>query len=351
MKRYILYFLLVLCTTLLTGCGHNMYFENETTGLCLRIPIAEGADLGLMVGSTKSVTATVRGGTSFTTESSNGAGILSGDAGIAKITQFKSNTQINEGNIVKVLTDTNVAENVKLELVKHLDFKASAPDFKPSILQTRSSVVASSGADVSKVKPFNSTGVDKIIEIAPAITAPVIDAAKEITTATIDAAANVTNTAIENTADVATSVGDHVVATTTNIVKIFRLILTIFIVSGILSVWMLLKPKKKKATKKTETDTNLEESIPLIDDENGKVKLDDEHLTFELNDGNKEVITVESDTKGKKKRRLISWLASIVVAIWLYLPSSWRGKIVKRAILFLLNVRKKLKQKKKEEKK
>jgi len=351
MKRYILYFLPVLCTTLLTGCGHNMYFENETTGLCLRIPIAEGADLGLMVGSTKSVTATVRGGTSFTTESSNGAGILSGDAGIAKITQFKSNTQINEGNIVKVLTDTNVAENVKLELVRQLDFKASAPDFKPSILQTRSSLVASSGADVSNVKPFNSTGVDKIIEIAPAITTPVVDAVKEITTTTIDAAANVTNTAIENTADVATSVGDHVVATTTNIVKIFRLILTIFIVSGILSVWMIFKPKKKKVAKKTETDTHLEESVPFIDDEDGKVKLDEEHLTFEMDDGTKEVVAVEPDNKVKKKRRLISWLATIAVAIWLYLPSSWRGKLIKRAILFLLKARRKLKQKKKEEKK
>ena len=351
MKRYILYFFLVLCTTLLTGCGHNMYFENETTGLCLRIPIAEGADLGLMVGSTKSVTATVRGGTSFTSESSNGAGILSGDAGIAKITQFKSNTQINEGNIVKVLTDTNVDESVKLELVKQLDFKASAPDFKPSILQTRSSLVASSGADVSKVKPFNSTGVDKIIEIAPAITTPVVDAVKEITTTTVDAAANVANTTIENTADVATSVGDHVVATTTNIVKVFRLILTIFIVSGILSVWMLLKPKKKKVAKKTEIDTHLEESVPLIDDENGKVKLDGENLTFELEDGDKGATTDESNAKNKKKRRLISWLASIAVAIWLYLPSSWRVNLVKRVVLFLLKARKKMMQKKKEEKK
>lgn len=351
MKRYILYFLPVLCTTLLTGCGHNMYFENETTGLCLRIPIAEGADIGLMVGSTKSVTATVRGGTSFTTESSNGAGILSGDAGIAKITQFKSNTQINEGNIVKVLTDTNVDENVKLALVKQLDFKASAPDFKPSVLQTRSSLVASSGADASKIKPFNSTGVDKIIEIAPAITTPVVDTVKNITTTTIGAAANITNTAIENTADVATSVGDHVVATTTNIIKIFRLILTIFIVSGILSIWMLIKPKKKKAPKKTETDSNLEESIPLIDDDNGKVKLDEERLTFELDDGTKEVVTVESDAKSKKKRRFISWLAMVAVAIWLYLPSGWRVKIIKRAIIFLLKARKKLKQKKKEKKK
>ena len=351
MKRYILYFLPVLCTTLLTGCGHNMYFENETTGLCLRIPIAEGADLGLMVGSTKSVTATVRGGTSFTTESSNGAGILSGDAGIAKITQFKSNTQINEGNIVKILTDSNVAENVKLELVKQLDFKASAPDFKPSILQTRSSLVASSGADASKIKPFNSTGVDKIIEIAPAITTPVVDTVKEITTTTIGAAANITNTAIENTADVATNVGDHVVATTTNIIKIFRLILTIFIVSGILSIWMLIKPKKKKTPKKAETSSNLEESIPLIDDDNGKVKLDEERLTFELDDGTKEVVTVESDAKSKKKRRFISWLAMVSVAIWLYLPSGWRVKLVKRAIIFLLKARKKLKQKKKEKKK
>lgn len=351
MKRYILYFLLVLCTTLLTGCGHNMYFENETTGLCLRIPVAEGADLGLMIGSTKSVTATVRGGTSFTTESSNGAGILSGDAGIAKITQFKSNTQINEGNIVKVLADTNVPEQVKIELVKQLDFKASAPDFKPSILQTRSSLVASSGADVSNVKPFNSTGVDKIVEIIPDVTTPVVNTVKEITTTTIDATANVANTAIENTADVATSVGDHVVATTTNIVRIFRLILTIFIVSGILSVWMLIKPKKKKAAKKTETDTHSEESIPFIDDENGKVKLDEENLNLDLDDGNKEETTAKPDTKGKKKRRFVSWLASIAVAIWLYLPSSCRGKVVKRAILFLLKARKTLKQKKKEAKK
>ena len=99
---------------LLAGCGHNMFVERERTGFAMAIPIGENAEVGITIGTEKSVIATVRGGASFETSSSNGGGIMSGSGGQSKITQFKSNIQLNEGNLVEIFTSPDLRSSASL---------------------------------------------------------------------------------------------------------------------------------------------------------------------------------------------------------------------------------------------
>ena len=343
--RFCYLLLLLFLAMFVTGCGHNMYFENETTGLCCRIPIGEGADIGLMVGTTKSVTATVRGNTSFTTESSQGVGLFGGDTGIAKITQFKCNTQLNEGNIVKIFSDTNISDEVKIELVRAMCFTNSAPEFKPSVLQTRSSLIGAPGADVSQVKPFNSTGLDKLVEVVPAITTPIVENTANVVTSVVENTTDLAKVTVDNATEAVTSIGDHVVTTTGNVVRIFRLLLTIFIVGSALSIFMVFKPRKK--TVKQAKITSKPDEFELIDDNKGKVTLpdnpNDDRISFQTEDG--QTVTVTEDSSPPKKRKFVGWLAALAVTIWLYLPASMRFKIAKRVVFALLKARKVLKKK------
>ena len=316
-------FFILLCLMLFAGCGHNFYFESENIGIALRIPLPEGGDIGLMAGSTKTVSASVRGGSSFTTESAHGAGLLS-DHGVAKVTQFKSNIQVNEGNIERILTSSNITEKVKLEFVKNLDLKSKAPEFKSNVLQTRSSLIGSHDANLKGVKPFAPTGVDKIVE-------------------------NVTETIAATTEAITENVvpqpGKTIVATVENIRKSISNIVTLAIVLIVASTILLfIKGKKKKKKKKNNVNLEDDETVPVMIQppesvEDIKTEGDTESAPF-----------VETPPKPKKKTmRFLLWAgtAAFLVGVWKFLPISSKVSIARSLATMAYKMRHLLKKKKK----
>ena len=191
-----------------SGCGHNRFNEYRSTGLTAVIPFGDMGSLGVGLGSTEYTTAMIRGGSSFSTETAAGAGLLSGAAGSSRITTFKSNTQLNEGNIVKALSESNISEDVKVELAKGLAKEMRAPDISPSVLQTREAVIYSNGATNEYGYPFKPTGVDKVIE-------EVSDTVKDVVGDVTDATESVVN----NVTDSVDNSIDSVVETTHNLTK------------------------------------------------------------------------------------------------------------------------------------
>ena len=69
--------LMILCIlSFINGCGHSVLVESDITGFAVRVPVAEGGHFGIILGSSKITTATVRGGTTLETTSSAGGGIF-----------------------------------------------------------------------------------------------------------------------------------------------------------------------------------------------------------------------------------------------------------------------------------
>lgn len=158
MNRIILAFSL-LC---LFGCGHNRYNEYKTWGLAFQIPVGDLGSLGVCLGSMESSTAMVRGGSSFNSQTLSGSGLFAGAGGTAKVTTFRANEQLNEGNIVKIMEAPEVPDKVKEELAKNI--KADAPDFDPSAMQVREGTLYSNGYNRELTNQFQPTGVDKVVE-------------------------------------------------------------------------------------------------------------------------------------------------------------------------------------------
>lgn len=198
----------VLSLLLIVGCGHNRFNEYRSTGLTAVIPFGDMGSLGIGIGSTEYTTAMIRGGSSFSTETAAGAGLLSGAAGSSRITTFKSNTQLNEGNLVKALTESNISEEVKVELAKGLAKEMRAPDIQSSVLQTREAVIYSNGVTNEFVYPFKPTGVDKVV-------GDVTDTVKTVVEDIADATENVVN----NVTDSVDNSIDSVVESTHNLTK------------------------------------------------------------------------------------------------------------------------------------
>ena len=194
--------------SLISGCGHNRFNEYRSTGLTAVIPFGDMGSLGVGIGSTEYTTAMIRGGSSFSTETAAGAGLLSGAAGSSRITVFKSNTQLNEGNLVKALTESNISEEVKVELAKGLAKEMRAPDIQSSVLQTREAVIYSNGATNEFIYPFKPTGVDKVV-------GDVTDTVKTVVEDIADATENVVN----NVTDSVDNSIDSVVESTHNLTK------------------------------------------------------------------------------------------------------------------------------------
>lgn len=162
MSRFIFILLAAIC---FAGCGHNAYRESETTGLSFDIPIGDD-HIGLSIGSTKTVTAVVRGGSTFETTTANGGGLLSGNVGQAKVSRLKTpNTQINEGYLADVLMSTNVPVDVKLELAKHIP-NAKSEDFQDSILQTKTATIhlGSEAIISNNVESIGLSGGDLLVD-------------------------------------------------------------------------------------------------------------------------------------------------------------------------------------------
>ena len=152
--------LLAICV----GCaGTNMYYEHDAIGLDLTVPIC-GQRVGLVLGSVKSTSTAVRGGTSFDSQSTSGTG-LNGNATVARKTTFRANAQLNEGNVVKIMESPYTSDKAKVVLAKQIGDGVVAPDFEPTAMRTRDGVIYANGYKGSAIpNDFSSTGIDKIIE-------------------------------------------------------------------------------------------------------------------------------------------------------------------------------------------
>ena len=156
--------LVAVLATLVVGCGHNRVNMHSTFGPAVSFPLGDLGQLTVSIGSSKTTSAMVRGGSSFTTESTEGGGLLSTAAGTTTISTFKSNTQLNEGNLVKVLTSSNVPDKAKIELAEKLSKGVLAPSFEPAAMATREGMMYTHGFSKPIDYPFKSTGVDKTAE-------------------------------------------------------------------------------------------------------------------------------------------------------------------------------------------
>lgn len=171
------------------GCGHNVYLERETTGLGALIPVGDSA-LGFAIGSMKTISATVRGGSSIQTTASARGGIFTMDGAESKITTFKVNQQLNEGNIVKIMQDPEVPKEVKVAIVQNMCDATKAPKFMPSVLQTDSSTIhmgaeAVQSNAVEQIQ-HHSTGVDKVVETIGDVTHSTVEKVSGTVDKTID---------------------------------------------------------------------------------------------------------------------------------------------------------------------
>ena len=157
-------FIVAVLATCCTGCcSDNLYYEHDAIGLDLTVPIF-GQRYGVTIGSVKSTSTAVRGGTSFDSESASGVG-LNGSATTTRKTTFRANAQLNEKNIVKVMESPNVDIKAKTALAKQLGDGVVAPDFQPTAMRTRDGVIYANGYRGSHIpNDFSATGIDKIIE-------------------------------------------------------------------------------------------------------------------------------------------------------------------------------------------
>ena len=204
---------------LLSGCGHSVLIESEITGIALRVPIGEAGHLGFILGSTKTTTATVRGGTTLETTSSSGGGIFSGDGGINRITTFKTNAQLNEGNLRDVLVSDNVPAEAKVALASNLCVAAKAPKVAPTVLQTPSTTIHTGEATLTNdVGALNRiSGVDKLVNTIPSVVTPVTDTISNVSTGIVN---NAVNGVIGTVTEITGQVTDGVTETISDTAKI-----------------------------------------------------------------------------------------------------------------------------------
>lgn len=187
---------------LLSGCGHNRVNMHSTFGPSVSIPCGDLGSIVVSIGSSKTTSAMVRGGSSFTTESAEGGGLLSTAGGTTTISTFKSNTQLNEGNLVKVMTSTNVPDKAKIALAEKLSKGMTAPGFEPAAMGTREGIMYVHGFDKQLDFTFNPTGVDKIADM----TKDVVEDVKEITKDVIDRPLDSLDNTVEEVSDSTASI-------------------------------------------------------------------------------------------------------------------------------------------------
>ena len=243
--------LILLLMLLFCGCGHTMLIESEVTGFSVSVPIGEGSPVNVTVGMSKTVTAAVRGGTTVETTSVAGGGIFSGDAGVGKKTTLKTNAQLNEGNLVKVLTSPDCPDPAKNMLASNLCASAKAPISEPMVIQTQTATV-NTGVESVTSNAVNSidrvSGIDKIVDTVPSITTPLIDGAVTAVTTTVEAAENTTVGLFDKFADMCRSIKWSV---------FFKALCTI---ASVVGLWLWLN----RGSKKTKPLPVLQEVDPAL---------------------------------------------------------------------------------------
>lgn len=261
--------LISLSMMLCTGCltGHNIYREKEMTGIDLSIPLGQSF-VGLQIGATKTVTAVVRGGVSFETTSANHGGLFAGAGGQSKITQLKSNAQLNEGYLAEVLCSTNVPIEVKLMLASNLTEAATAPYFPGSILQTEGSTIhigrnAILSNNVERLTP-EARGLDRLVDkTADVIGTNVVNNVLDTTGDVVHDVVNPMQGTVEQIGTTAKDIGNTIGSASNHIKRVlFSLIATI--VGALLLVTFIgfLIGKKARQPKHIRVDAGLEQDLP-----------------------------------------------------------------------------------------
>ena len=239
------------CLTLLllVGCGHNRYNETKSWGLGFSIPFGDLGQMSVCLGSTESTVAMVRGGSSFSTETIAGAGVFAGAGGTAKVSTFRSNEQLNEGNVVKIMQSPDVPESVKKELAQNFKKAAEAPEIEPSAMQVREASLYANGYKGELKNQFKPTGVDKVIEET---TETVEHLADDLTGTAQDAGTHITETVNtisdhlnpgKKISETITNVGDNLTDAVTRWLIIIGFIIVIAIIAHALG-----KSRRKKVT-------------------------------------------------------------------------------------------------------
>lgn len=254
---------------LCTGCmtGHNIYREKEMTGLDLSLPIGQSF-IGLQIGATKTVTAVVRGGVSFETTSANHGGLFAGAGGQSKITQLKSNAQLNEGYLAEVLCSTNVPLEVKMILASNLTEAATAPYFPGSILQTEGSTIhigrnAILSNNVERLTP-EARGLDRLVDkTADVIGTNVVNNVLDTTGNVVHDVVNPMQGTVEQISNTAKEIGNTIGTTTVHIKGILAsLIATIIGALLLVIVIGFLLGKRARQPKHIHVDAGLEQDFP-----------------------------------------------------------------------------------------
>jgi len=309
--------LIVLLFLVVCGCGHNRVNEYRSTGATGVIPLGDLGALCIGVGSTEYTTAMVRGGSSYTTETAAGAGLLSGAAGSSRVTTFKSNTQINEGNLEKLFSSSNVTDAVKIELAKGLAKEMKAPELQTSVLQTREAVIYSNGITNEFSYPFKPTGVDKL---SGDVTKVVADVVEDVA----DASKEIINNTVDNVSDTVDNSVDSVVEATDNMTKFQAIGLLITIILAGIVTWLGLWRNKTTACPKCKTDTD-EIVPPNIDDDSGDRPGDDS--------GSQPTATSDETPSERKPSKIETAIdaAIDVLHIWNKLPKKQK-QMVKQSV-------------------
>ena len=289
-----LLFMLLFC-----GCGHTMLIESEITGFSVSVPIGESSPINITVGMSKTVTAAVRGGTTVETTSVAGGGIFSGDAGIGKKTTLKTNAQLNEGNLVKIMTSAECTDEAKNMLASNLCAAVRAPIAEPMVIQTQTATVNTGVESVTSnaVSRINRvSGIDKIIDTVPSITTPIIDGAVTAVTATVQAAEGTTVGLFDKFADMCRSIKWTV---------FFKALCAIASVVG-LWLWLNRGSKKTKPLPVIEEVDPALNGAPVVPEHKDRPTDSDTIDVPILNKGDKKTPT--------KKVGIAATIASVVIA-------------------------------------
>ena len=134
--------ILMLSVILLTGCGHNILTNYDVAGLDVTIPLF-GYPFGLRIGKVNANTNMLRGNSTYSFHTNTGTEVGSGTAQTTNVIEFSSNTQINEGNVEKILTSPTVSDEVKKAVVSDYLATQTAPVVAPVSTNTPTSLTAS----------------------------------------------------------------------------------------------------------------------------------------------------------------------------------------------------------------
>lgn len=140
-RSHLIKFIFIPFVLLLTGCGHNVLTNYEVEGLDLSVPIF-GYPFGIRIGSVKVNSNLIRGNAAYSSHANTGTELGSGTIQKTTVIEFASNTQINEGNIEKILTSENVSDDVKKAVVTDYLVSQTAPDMPAVSTNTPTSLTA-----------------------------------------------------------------------------------------------------------------------------------------------------------------------------------------------------------------